>query len=428
MSSSAEDRPWNIMVDPRVYRGSVVAKKRAEIAKINEEIRKIQDEERYRADVIRNKLNMTLNQDAQGLPDVKRYSSHRYSRLSGPVGRRIRLNYSSVPAGEREIAWKVVEIALYWFKRSKITQKAGKTAFCKRTQTRPHWIPSGVAQPSKRIEKSTRIHVTGNGIRTTVDFKQVRFIAIDNLTQQPQQLTLPRESPTIRRKLRSPPPSRRRRSSISVPPPTARGPPQFTEAFVQTEESFDEIIAPLVQELTNTSIEAAVRSLQEEEQLQKKEREREEIIAILREQIKENEELAMKIKEEERKHEQVRQERDTIINNFQVEEGHILASKLINDVIDSCLNKMLEGNLLEDMPKVRSVAADTRTLEEERLHLELIHAELEKDFFPWMYGRAEKIRELQQAKMHLKEIIFGKNNKEKAKSKAELKAQLKRLN
>ncbi|KAK0409501.1 hypothetical protein QR680_004581 [Steinernema hermaphroditum] len=429
MSTSADDRPWNIMVDPRVYRGSVVAKKRAEIARINQEIKKIQAEERYRAEVIRNRLNMTLSRDTQAMfPDIKNYSTHRYSRLAGPVGRRIRMNYSSVPAGER--VRKVGDLPRVGLKKSP-RRKSPRLPNISRVSVplhEPHWIPSGIAQPSKRVEKSTRIHVSGNGIETTVDFRQVRFVELGRAGRvDSRKLLLPHESPPVKRKLRSPPPPRRRRSSLSVPPTTPQGKAQFAEAVVQTEEPFDEIVAPLVKEIANTSILGALRSLENEEHQRKQEKERAEIIQILKEQIKENEELSMKIKAEEKRSERIRAERDKMINEFQTEEGHLLASSLINEVIDSSLRKMLENNMLDDMPKFRSVGADTRSLEEERLHLELIHAELEKDFFPWMYTRAQKLQELHQAKMHLKEIIFGKDEKEKAKSKAELKAQLKRL-
>uniref|UniRef100_A0A1I8AFE7 Transmembrane protein 65 n=1 Tax=Steinernema glaseri TaxID=37863 RepID=A0A1I8AFE7_9BILA len=429
MATSADERPWNIMVDPRVYRGSVVAKKRAEIARINQEIKKIQAEERYRAEVIRNRLNMTLARDTDSLlPDIKSYTTQRYSRIAGPVGRRIRMNYSSVPAGER--VRKVGDLPRVGLKKSPKRRSPRLPNLTKISLPLhdPHWIPSGIAHPSKRVEKSTRIHVSGNGIQTTVDFRQVRFLDVGPATHS-RKLLPPQEDspPSSRRKLRSPPPPRRRRSSHSVPPSSPLGRPQFVEAIVQTEEPFDEIVAPLVKEIANTSITCALRSLEEEAVMRRQERERAEIMKILKVQIKENEELSMKIKEEEKRSQRIQAERDKIINDFQAEEGHLLATSLINEVIDSSLRKMLENNMLEDIPKVRSVGADTRSLEEQRIHMELIHAELEKDFFPWMYTRAQKLQEMHQAKLHLKEIIFGKNEKEKAKSKAELKAQLKRL-
>jgi len=98
----------NIMVDPRVFRGSVAAMRREQQRQIRMQLDAQRAEERYRADQLRSKLTLMIGREGSGVsltkslsfsdsrrsaPEMRRVPErekrHReLARLAGPVGRR----------------------------------------------------------------------------------------------------------------------------------------------------------------------------------------------------------------------------------------------------------------------------------------------------------------------------------------------------
>ncbi|KHN71969.1 hypothetical protein Tcan_08827 [Toxocara canis] len=76
----------NIMVDPRVYRGSVIANRRAQEQRLHKEIHKQEHERRFRADVIRNRLSMGLSRYVRGPTETHATKPSRISRLASLAG------------------------------------------------------------------------------------------------------------------------------------------------------------------------------------------------------------------------------------------------------------------------------------------------------------------------------------------------------
>ncbi|KAI6208483.1 hypothetical protein M3Y96_00120100 [Aphelenchoides besseyi] len=86
------DFPVNIMADPRVFRGSVAARQREEVLRLRQEMATREAEERYRAGVVRNRLNLALGtaKIMGGAGDASPSAipiGRRFARLNGPVGR-----------------------------------------------------------------------------------------------------------------------------------------------------------------------------------------------------------------------------------------------------------------------------------------------------------------------------------------------------
>lgn len=80
------------MSDPRVLRGSVVAKQREERAERERHIKQQDADERFRTEIIRNRLSTTMmNNNSTALVKLKKTNSSYckpLARLAGPIGHR----------------------------------------------------------------------------------------------------------------------------------------------------------------------------------------------------------------------------------------------------------------------------------------------------------------------------------------------------
>uniref|UniRef100_A0A915B1W2 Uncharacterized protein n=1 Tax=Parascaris univalens TaxID=6257 RepID=A0A915B1W2_PARUN len=77
---------YNIMVDPRVCRGSVAANRRAQQERIRKEIHKKESERRFRINVVRNRLNTDLTRYPLDGAEAHTTKLSRISRLASMAG------------------------------------------------------------------------------------------------------------------------------------------------------------------------------------------------------------------------------------------------------------------------------------------------------------------------------------------------------
>lgn len=278
----APAHPLNIMADPRVFRGSVVAKQREELAKIRQQIEAREADERYRTEVIRNRLSLALgggpkviSSAAYGLPS----SPRRMARLAGRVGRGAVADWMSgkgpvgvelgAPIGiDAKISPRITTTSRKGLRTKQLPRTVTQRTTAVSIKGSPARSPGEIALP----ELTVRVDHRKRG-KTKIDFRNVRFIPLkpDESPERPRMswghhlkvlknsfsdkvvpsitaatttaagITTSPEDETVLPPRAAPYSLRRRKPweeipDLPEPPPTASEPITVTDASVQTDE------------------------------------------------------------------------------------------------------------------------------------------------------------------------------------------------
>uniref|UniRef100_A0A0M3HFD5 BHLH domain-containing protein n=1 Tax=Ascaris lumbricoides TaxID=6252 RepID=A0A0M3HFD5_ASCLU len=203
---------YNIMVDPRVCRGSVAANRRAQQERIRKEIHKKESEKRFRANVIRNRLSMGLSRYPLGGAEAHATKLSRISRLASMAG------YEHLSKHKALLDDGIMKLLPDEIRSSELSRN---TAIDKK------WANS-----------------SGFGKKRTA-FGNVRLVPMDTLTRA-KYFATPDRSTAVRR-------------AITTPPPTSAGICGRSDALVQTADVSDTKMLTFKSEVNRSSEEMIVR-------------------------------------------------------------------------------------------------------------------------------------------------------------------------
>uniref|UniRef100_A0A914DQB2 Uncharacterized protein n=1 Tax=Acrobeloides nanus TaxID=290746 RepID=A0A914DQB2_9BILA len=415
------DSPRNIMWDPRVYRGSVAARQREELKAVRREILAREAEERYRMEVIRNRLNLALGDSNYTFPASRLFmpaQPRRIARLAGRMGRRPAITeWPAEAIMERERRLRNEPL-------SPITKKTTTT----KTTTRTTAIT--VEAPEYRAinglpEMSVHIDHKKSG-KTKINFRNVRFVPIHEADEHKPHKVVPtlqpEESEFVARRI-----GRKHFSEAFTPPTTAYGPIVCNEVAVQTEEIFEEAFGPLIAEMAQSAIEDALRNLREEEEFLRLGAQNEKLFDLVLAEKQKNTVLSMNILDHLRIESQLAHDKQVAVWRLEAIESHSIAVQMLEEIIDSSMRNLTNRSIIDCSDK-RSVAADTRQLEKDRLKMNLAIAEVEKDFFPYIYARAEKIFIHRLTDSYLRDALFCKDRRFREEARQRLNTQIAEYN
>lgn len=80
-----------------------------------------------------------------------------------------------------------------------------------------------------------------------------------------------------------------------------------------------------------------------------------------------------------------------------------IAIEFVTDLTQKCLSHLVDRNLIRDDRFTKDVAMDTRQLEAENQKLERTMQEIKRDFFPYVYQKAERVFVHQLTSSYLKD-------------------------
>ncbi|KAI6182116.1 hypothetical protein M3Y97_00345600 [Aphelenchoides bicaudatus] len=199
---------------------------------------------------------------------------------------------------------------------------------------------------------------------------------------------------------------------VSNPPPTAMGPIFWANQGCQTDDLlvFDETFEPLIREMVNGAIIDARRSLLENEELQRMENQNKELLKIVVSEKQKNTELAQNIQQQTEIQKTLEAEMKSAEFVIDALEYRKLASEMLEDMTDTCLNRLMDRAIIKEDKFRKDVAADTRQLEKESKEMQRIMDEVENDFFPYVYQKAERVFIHTLADSFLKDALFSNND------------------
>ncbi|XGW19365.1 hypothetical protein V3C99_003301 [Haemonchus contortus] len=216
---------------------------------------------------------------------------------------------------------------------------------------------------TERKKKPTRIHPILSKRDDTAD------------TQQPSAVVC--TAPQLG-SLRRPTPDSEETVNL-VTPLSQRTPSVIVELGIQTDDNFDRDIALVIEQLVASAISRAIESLKKENE-----------IARLRRQAQSYKELFNKL------HHSTKftiEEKNKVIESLKHEAflryTRNLAQETCNQITEASLAHV--AKLEEITPKTRSIGLDTRSMNRHFTKLQLMTTELEEDFFPWIFARADRM-------------------------------------
>ncbi|CAD5208547.1 unnamed protein product [Bursaphelenchus xylophilus] len=464
-------KPLNIMADPRIFRGSVVARQREQMIKMKQEMERRQQDERWRASVVRTRLKIAMNESSfmsddqpemQAMPNgvlpednlVQKFGAFKLARLNGPVGVRptFTLNQGEFP---QSIDAKLPPAAL-------TDQPSHRRSFHEAQQY--SLFPSSsrtVASPSLPALPSLPPGVQSMQSRRPSQFnKNVRFLPLHR-AQTDKHLMAGSMPPLLPGQVDlSGPlgPSRRgggrfrgRSQSqknlpviagqrhtkswddvedLTDPPPTAVVLQPMNNVEIQTEDflAFDETFEPLVREMVNGAIADGIRKLMEEEDLERYQQQVNQLMDAIDEEKRRNQLLQDSIQHQTEVQEALEAEKKTANKKLDALDCRRMAIEFVDDLQKKCMGHLMNRNLIKDDRFMRDVAADTRQLQADSMKLQRTVEEVRKDFFPFVYQQAEQVFVHQLTSSYLKDALFSKNKDFRHDAYQRLNEQIKRYN
>ncbi|MFH4978926.1 hypothetical protein AB6A40_005635 [Gnathostoma spinigerum] len=161
---------------------------------------------------------------------------------------------------------------------------------------------------------------------------------------------------------------------------------EFGDAFVQTSVDYDESVKLMVDELVECSIYVAQKTLDEEERQNANRTQMEKLQSELERKDEINSELREKLETSKKQIEETRKENEKVLNTR-------IADVLVEDLVEEATRRMDEGQLraISDQRSLCDSAVDTRDFIRQELRNKVVLSELEKDFFPWLYGKVKNM-------------------------------------
>ncbi|CAD5206077.1 unnamed protein product [Bursaphelenchus okinawaensis] len=452
-------KPLNIMADPRVFRGSVVARQREQMIKMRQEMEKQRHEERWRASVVRTRLKMAMNESSfmadqfdqsidqpaePYLPQdnlVQRFGQYKLARLNGPIGQ-VQLGppILTLNQGDQIESPQSIDAKLRF--GSLTDQPLHRRTF--QEAQRCSLVPSSsrhtVASPALPALPSLPPSVQSGQSRRPSQFKNVRFLPIRRAQTDKNLMGSTTMPPLLPGQVdlsgpmrRGPPAKYGRRSQsqknlpilanqrhtktwddiedLTDPPPTAITIQPMNNVEIQTEDflTFDDTFEPLVREMVAGAMADAMRKLMEEEDI---ERYRQQVTELM-EAIDEEKQRNIQLQESIQHHTQIQKalevEKKTADLKIDALDCRRMAIEYVDDLKKKCLSHLMNRNLIKDDRFMKDVAADTRQLEVESLKMKRTVEEVKKDFFPYVYQKAEQVYVHQLTSSYLKDALFCKN-------------------
>uniref|UniRef100_A0A914YPP8 Uncharacterized protein n=1 Tax=Panagrolaimus superbus TaxID=310955 RepID=A0A914YPP8_9BILA len=368
----------NIMADPRVFRGSVVARQREEINRCRQEIEARKAEERYRMEVVRNRLSMALSHDIpkpnpisyQRAANIRAETSARLAKLAGKTGKAAIAEWATKESHHINSLLMNDEKGIDHSPRKSAPRRLSPIS--SNNGRRKKMIPT-IESPKingfHRIQKNDVKNVKKN-------LKNVRFIPLKNESPRngPHKVvpSIPFSSSFDEKRQNR---GGRRRfhrpflSTTLTPLQSPYGPIYHNDASVQTDEGFEEAFCPIISEMAATAISDALKNLKDEEDFKIMEEQNEKLLNVVVSEKRRNSELNLSILKHIRTEHEIAREREMAWHQLKAIDSHQMATQLISNLIEKCTENLADHGLIEDTCKVRSVGADTRQLEKHQAEL-----------------------------------------------------------
>ncbi|WKX92468.1 hypothetical protein Q1695_010471 [Nippostrongylus brasiliensis] len=189
---------------------------------------------------------------------------------------------------------------------------------------------------------------------------------------------------------------------LTKPPRSGGTQPRSAEIAIQTDDKFDIETAVLVEELAVSAISCALKSLQKDDEIEQ-----------LRQKVKTTEQQLVALgntctaltAEESKMIETLRAE--------QLKSCHQLAAEICQGITSSSMYRLRQ--IEQSQLKTRSVGTDTRTIGRTK-RLGLLTVELQEDFFPWIFAKADRMFQRAMTSIQLENMMVRRSSfKRKAK-------------
>ncbi|CAB3408799.1 unnamed protein product [Caenorhabditis bovis] len=337
-------RPVQINADPRVYKGSVFANRRLSYnnAKKSEVAEK--KEKKYRVGVIRDQLSSVLPRVAQPSTSTASVSAAATSRTHSLSKRGAHRNF--LP---------------------ELSQNGG--SIDKKTFATARFSPiksTSVPKIYRNGEILAERRASGDA-----NFPAKVVVSFESRHQ------VPRGPSGIHH--------RRIVSQTGTPPSSPRPIYQIVESGVQTDDNFDEKFDDLVRELANSAITMAIFQIEGEDELERIQKRAMESEKKLECETQKQTEMTEKWKREI-------MEKNNQLEMWKAREKESReAQKLALETCHEVTKKTLENLKIIERNSKKSIGLDTREMNRFEQKMDLVTAELEKDFFPWIIQRAERM-------------------------------------
>uniref|UniRef100_A0A7E4ZTF2 Uncharacterized protein n=1 Tax=Panagrellus redivivus TaxID=6233 RepID=A0A7E4ZTF2_PANRE len=437
------------MSDPRICRGSVIARQREEATRTAREIEQRQAEERYRMEVVRNRLNMALNDSK---PSISSYSRSKATAMAGATVNRITRGAIRAETSVRlaKLAGKTGKAAIAeWIEENGIDISPRAKPIPRRlSPIRDLTSPkAGVMTPQRPLNGAKRVasvkraehqHRGGSSdvmrgksmSKSGPNLKNVAFVPLKEDASPRRNGGPHKVVPSIplntspRQSHRLPPQRRFMPKATLTPPQSPYGPIIHSDAAVQTDEAFDTTFDPIIKELAATAISDALKNLREEHEFKTMEEQTEKLLNIVVTEKRRNSELNLTILKHIKAEHEIDKDRQQAWQQLKALDCRRMATEFIEEILETCTENLANRGLIEDTATVRSVAADTRQLEQYKKDLQMATLEIERDFFPYVYAKAEQIFVHKLADSYLRDALFSKKSKHRAEARKHLNEQL----
>ncbi|CAI5437626.1 unnamed protein product [Caenorhabditis angaria] len=202
-------------------------------------------------------------------------------------------------------------------------------------------------------------------------------------------------------------------SQTATPPTSSRPVYPIVNSGVQTDDDFDEKFDDLVKELANSAISMAVYQIEGEDELARLRTSAQKTQSELRR-------ITQQQNEQTQKYREVIMEKTSQLENWKQHESEAReAQKIALETCQEVTRKTLENLRIIEKNSKKSVATDTREMNRLEAKMNLVTAEIEKDFLPWMFQRAERMFKNQIVKNQLDHSMLNEveHRREQAKKR-----------
>ncbi|CAH04732.2 TPX2 domain-containing protein [Caenorhabditis elegans] len=352
ISSDFLRKPVQITADPRVYKGSVFANRRLAHDKARQAEQIESKEKRYRVGVIREQLGTLLPR----VPVPRKI--HQTSSLLPPVSTKTRSTYLPEIASGRTLPSLNVSID-----KARGSKSFAAARFMPVSNQK---VSNGdiLGNPQSPVKEPSSFPV-----KVVVNFEQAQGSDVYGGATS-----------SIRRHSRHV-----AMSQTATPPPSSRTVYPNVDSGVQTDDNFDQKFEGLVKELANSAIEMAVINLEAENTIRAVRKTAEatehELRAVTRKQNIESADWRRKM-----------MEKNNELETWKEQEANAReAQKLAQMTCEEVTKNTLENLRIFERNSKKSIGLDTRDMVLLNKKMTLVTAELEKDFFPWIFHRAERL-------------------------------------